>query len=127
MGIHKGRSKAQKAHTTEIVHFSKENKAGESASLVQIHSQGGLGVEMAASSVSTTELISKLTETVELQEAELEIVELELKFAKLALVSLEAKLDSSQEQVEKLKFAFCQQSFYQIHLKWSCNNFLTLN
>jgi chromosome segregation ATPase len=47
--------------------------------------------------------ISRLTETVESQEAELDVVKLELEFKNLALVSLQAKLDTSQEQIDKLK------------------------
>lgn len=99
----KGRSKAQKCQTSKIPSLAVQKKAGQSESLEQDHSRSGSDVEMSASAVSSAHLISQLTETVEMQEAELEMVKLELNFKHLALESLEAKLDSSQEQVEKLK------------------------
>jgi hypothetical protein len=97
MTNHKGRSKAQKGHTSKItVQRNAELPA-------QNHSQSGSDVEKSASAVSSAQLISQLTETVEMQDEELEMVKLEPNFKCLALESLEANLDSSQEQVEKLK------------------------
>jgi hypothetical protein len=97
MTNHRGRSKAQKSHTSKItVQRNAELPA-------QNHSQSGSDAENSASAISSAQLISQLTETVEMQEAELEMVKLELNFKHLALESLEADLDSSQEQVEKLK------------------------
>jgi hypothetical protein len=107
MTVHKGRSKAQKWHTSGIACLTGQKKAEQSASVAQRHSMstpGGKrrGKDIFASSASAAELISRLTETVESQEAELEIVKLELKFKDLALESLKAKFDSSQEQLDRL-------------------------
>ena len=112
MTVHKGRSKAQKQHTSGIACLTKQKKAEQSASVAQKHSVSTPGgkrkgkhteMDMFASSASIPMLISRLTETVESQEAELEIVKLELKFKDLALESLKAKFDSSQEQLDRLK------------------------
>lgn len=56
-------------------------------------------LSISTSSASAIELISQLTET----EEKLQIATLELKFKDLTIESLQAKLDSSEEQVNRLK------------------------
>jgi hypothetical protein len=52
---------------------------------------------------SATELVSRLNDRAESQEAELEIVKLELRMRNLEVGSLQAKLDFSQDQIDLLK------------------------
>src|ERR1700692_3049437 len=110
MTVRKGRSKAQKCHMSGIVGCAGRAEAEQAALMAQKHSFSVSGVkrkakqillDASASSASATELISQLTETVESQEAELEVVKLE--FKNLALQSLQVELDSSQEQIDRLK------------------------
>lgn len=75
-----------------ITSLAEQKKAGQSSSLVQRYPSGS-HLEAIASGASST--ISRLTETIESQEAELDIVKLKLQFKYLALKSLQAKLDSS--------------------------------
>ena len=112
MTVRKGRSKAQKCHMSGIAGCAGRAEAEQAALMARKHSFSVSGVkrkakqillDASASSASATELISQLTETVESQEAELEVVKLELKFKNLALQSLQVELDSSQEQIDRLK------------------------
>jgi len=69
----KGRSKAQKIQMSGIASLAEQKKAGQSSSLAQRYPSESQ-VEATASRASST--ISRLTETIESQEAELEIVKL---------------------------------------------------
>lgn len=98
MTARKGRSKAQKHQTSAITDHHKVKAAAARAEKLPTSTlRGRMNME------KTGEIISNLRRKVESQAADLKIAQKQLHLKTEALKSLAAKLDSSEEQVTRLK------------------------